>query len=587
MNIVGYFCGIDPAACLVQDGRLVSFVEEERLIRFKHAANIFPIRSIDFCLKTAGLTIEDVDCFAYGWDLERYTDGRMAAFFDQVNDRYPPDRGTRAWQSMLLSQFKMEKQEARLKSEITRFFGTREVPPLRSYPHHKSHAITAFHMSPYDEALIFTIDGSGDSQCATLWIGRGAEMELVHEVEIPHSLGWFYAAITEFLGFEAYDGEYKVMGLAAYGEPNPDFAASLARMVPEGPAGWDYQVDPKYIHHGEHNYSGRFTDHLVDLIGMPPRQGDAMLEPIHESLAFEAQRLLEDRVVRFLSHFAEETGIRKICLAGGVALNVKMNGRIEKSGAFDDVFIFPIPSDSGTSIGAALGVHHEETGERSAPLDHAYLGPGFSDEEIELQIKGCGLDYKLCDDIAEDTAELLSQGKVVAWFQGRLEGGPRALGARSILGDPRSVESRDRVNAAIKFREYWRPFCPSILAEAADDLMVNASAAPFMIKGFEAKERAKELCPAVVHVDNTMRVQTVDEVSNPRYYQLIKAFERRTGVPVVLNTSLNIKGEAMACSPRDALRIFWTTGIDAIAIGRCLVEKPRTPLPLKPEEVVR
>jgi carbamoyltransferase len=467
------------------------------------------------------------------------------------------------------------------------FFGVHELPPLRFFPHHASHAATAFYMSPHEDALIATIDGSGDSQCATVWLGSGDRMDLIHEVEIPDSIGWFYSAITEYLGFDAYDGEYKVMGLAAYGRPHRRFREALEQVVPVTAEGWSYHVDPKFIHHGPHTYSDRFTDHLVSLLGLPPRQGPVTLAPIHEDLAFEAQRLLETRVLHFVRHFREVTGCRHLCLAGGVALNVKMNSHLHRSGLFEDIFVFPIPSDSGTAIGAALGVYHQLTGKRPKPLDHLYLGPEFTDDDIEQQISSCGLSYRVCGDIAEATADLLTEGKVVGWFQGRMEGGPRALGGRSILADPRSIASRDRVNAAIKFREYWRPFCPSMLEERSAQFMRDAAPAPFMITAFEATDLAREMCPAIVHIDRTMRVQTVNGHAHPRFRQLLEAFERRTGVPLLLNTSFNIKGEAIVCSPRDALRTFCSTGLDALAIGRCLIEKPQRPTFLEPEDVIR
>jgi carbamoyltransferase len=587
MNIIGYFHGNDPSACLVSDGEVVAYVEEERLLRFKHARGIFPIRSIDFCLKRASLTLEDVDYFAYGWDVPRYTNGSMRTFFDSVNNKYPPDQGTVKWQRSVISWFNEANVKERLRQALVKFYGETDTPELRFYPHHASHAVAAYFMSPFDEALILTTDGSGDSQCASLWHGKGNRLKLIYEVNIPDSLGWFYAAITEFLGFEAYDGEFKVMGLAAYGRENLAFRDALEQVVQANSNGFDYHVCPKYIHHGPHTYSDRFTDHLVEILGLFPRQGEVPLSEIHEDLAFEAQRLLQERTLRLLSHFREQTGLRNLCLGGGVALNVKMNSKIHKSGLFDDIHIFPIPSDSGTSIGAALGVCYEFTEKRPQPLRHVFWGPSYSDNEIEIQLRGCGLTYRKCRDIAEDTAKLIANGKVVGWFQGRMEGGPRALGARSILADPRYVESRDRVNAAIKFREYWRPFCPSLTEESAARFMHNSAPAPFMILAFEAKEEARRLIPAVVHVDNTMRVQTVDRDSNLRYHRLLKAFERCTGVPVLLNTSFNIKGEAIVCSPRDALRTFWSTGIDALAIGSCLVEKPEEPLSLKPEEVIR
>ena len=587
MNIIGYFHGIDPAACLLRDGEVIAYVEEERLIRFKHANNIFPIRSIDFCLKKSGLSLNDIDYFAYGWDSPRYSSGAMQAFYDKVNECHPPDAATLSWQKSILSWFHKDNLKALLRQQLVKFFGAKEVPEMTFYPHHASHAVTAYFMSPYDEALVLTVDGSGDSQCATLWQGRGDQLTLLHEIEIPYSLGWFYAAMTEFLGFSAYDGEYKVMGLAAYGRENLTFRKALEQVVHPAPNGFDYIVDPKYIHHGPHSYSDRFTDHLIGLIGDPPRQGNVPLEKKHEDLAFETQRCLEQQVLRLLAHFRRETGLTSLCISGGVGLNVKMNSQIYLSGLFENIFVFPVPSDSGTAIGAAAGVYHQMTGKRPRPLQHVFWGPSFGDEEIELQLRSCGLSYRKCDDIAEATADLLCEGKVIAWFQGAMEGGPRALGGRSILADPRDVKSRDRVNAAIKFREYWRPFCPSLTEESAGRFMKKATKAPYMILAFEATEEARTKLPAVVHIDGTMRVQTVDKASNPRYYRLLKAFERRAGVPVLLNTSFNIKGEAIVCSPRDALRTFWTTGIDALARGTFLIEKPHTPLHLKPEEVIR
>ncbi|MGH6921222.1 MAG: carbamoyltransferase N-terminal domain-containing protein, partial [Geminicoccaceae bacterium] len=259
MVIVGYFSGIDPAVCLVRDGVIESYVEEERLIRYKHAPDVFPIRSLDYCLKQAGIGIGDVDAIAYGWDVPRYSNGDMGAFYERVNAKYPPDQATLSWQKSLLSQFHEDNVREGLRRQIVSFFGTAKMPPLRFYPHHASHAVTAYHLSPFEEALIVTIDGSGDSQCATVWLGTGDRMELIHEVEIPDSLGWFYAAITEFLGFDAYDGEYKVMGLAAYGRPHPRFREALEKVVPVAADGWSYHVDPKFIHHGPHTYSGRFT----------------------------------------------------------------------------------------------------------------------------------------------------------------------------------------------------------------------------------------------------------------------------------------------------------------------------------------
>jgi carbamoyltransferase len=588
-TVLSYFHGIDPAAALVADGEVLAYTEEERLIRNKHAPHVFPLRSIKTCLELAGRALEDVDSVVYGWDAPRYGNGKMRRFYAEVNERHPPDEATRRWQESCLRHFAPQALRAALEAHLVRGLGVRpeDVPELVFYPHHRTHAAAAFYLSPFDEALVLTLDGSGDGECTVLWQGSGATLTPIHEIGIPNSLGWFYAAMTEYLGFEAYDGEYKVMGLAAYGRENLEVRRKLEQVVRAGRNGWDYEVDPRFIHHGPHTFSERFTDHLVELLGLPPRQGPRAIEPIHEDVAFEAQRLLEETVLRLVAHFRQETGLERLSVGGGVALNVKMNSRIRRSGVFEDVFAFPIPNDSGLAMGAAVGLWVDRCRRRPAPLKHLYLGPSWSDDDIELQVRSCGLRYRKSDDIASDTAQILAEGKVVGWFQGRLEGGPRALGGRSILADPRRIEARDRVNAAIKFREYWRPFCPSLTEDAAPRYLVNPAPAPFMILAFEATEEARQKTPAVVHVDGTMRPQTVDPESNPRYYRLLKAFEARTGVPVLLNTSFNVKGEAIVCSPRDALRTFWSTGIDALAIGSFLIEKPEPPLAVRPEDALR
>jgi carbamoyltransferase len=421
---------------------------------------------------------------------------------------------------------------------------------------------------------VLTLDGSGDHQCTTIWRGSGDDLTLLWEAEIPQSLGWFYSAMTEYLGFESYDGEYKVVGLAAFGRPHAGFRAAMDKVLKPGPAGFDYELDRDLIHNGPHSYSSRFTDNRPTSSACPCAYREE-LTPLHEDFAFEAQDALERTVFRLLDHFRNETGLRNLVIGGGVAQNVKMNGRIYQSGMFDDMFLFPIPSDSGTAVGAALGIYYQETRRsRSKVLDNVYWGPSYSDEVIEAELRSCGLVYTRPNDLEGEVAELLATGHIVGWVQGGMEGGARALGARSILADPRTVEARDRVNHAIKFREYWRPFCPSMTAEAAQRFMVKSTNAPFMILTFKATEEAATMIPAVVHIDGTSRIQTVDPDTNPRFYRLLKAFEARTGVAVVLNTSFNIKGEPIVCTPKDALRTFWSTGLDALAIGSFLLVKP-------------
>lgn len=589
MKILSYFHGVDPAAAVVVDGEVLAYVEEERLLRNKHAVNLFPIRSIGSCLDQAGLHVTDLDLICYGWDAERYGNGEMQAFYDSINRDHEPDSGTIAWQQRNINLFTPANLEETLHGELLRAFGVsaRDLPPMRYYPHHAAHAASAFYQSPYDEALVLTLDGSGDSDCTVVWRGKGATLTPLHRHEIPNSLGWFYAAITEYLGFEAYDGEYKVMGLAAYGEPNEGVRARLEKILSAGPEGFDYVVDPSYIHHGAHTWSGRYTDRLPELLGQPPRLGSEAITPWHESVAYETQQLLEETVTRLVSHFAKETGLKSLCVGGGVALNVKMNSILHKSGIFDAVWAHPIPSDSGLAMATPVAIEVEESGQRPPTLTDLYLGPGFQDEEIESQLQQCGLEYSRPDDIADETARLLSDGLVVGWFQGRMEGGPRALGNRSILADPRTEKARDRVNGAVKFREYWRPFCPSLTVEAMGRYLVKPAEAPFMILAFDATDAAREEVPAVVHVDGTMRCQTVSAQTNPRYHALLQSFEKHSGVPVLLNTSFNVKGEAIVCTPRDAIRTFFATGLDALAIGAFIVRKPRTPIPVEPDGVAR
>jgi carbamoyltransferase len=589
MRYLSYFHGIDPAAAIVDDGKVLAYVEEERLTRVRHAANLFPIRSIQACLELGRTRLRDIDAIVVGSDAPRHASGDMARFYEEINTRFPPDATARRCQQRNLGRFSPAALRRTLESHLIHHFGIApaEVPALEFHPQHRSHTAAAFLLSPFDEALVLTIDGAGDSDCTTIWRGRGAELEVLHRIEVPHSLGWFYAAITEYLGFQAHDGEYKVMGLAAYGRENLALRAKLATIVRPGSRGFDYEVDPAFTHYGAHTYSDTFTDQLPALIGLPPRLGPHKLEHLHEDLAFEAQRLLEETVTRLVAHFQRATGLRTLCVAGGVGLNVRMTSRLRRMDLFDQVWTFPIPNGSGLAIGAAVGHWSAVTGKRPPALEHLYLGPAYRDDDIEHQLRRCGLLYRRPDDLAEATADLLAGGKVVGWFQGRMEGGPRALGGRSILADPRTITARDRVNAALQFREYWRPFCPSLTIESAGRYLARPSAAPFMMLAFDATDLARRSVPAVVHVDGTMRVQTVDAATAPRYHALLEAFERKTGAPVLLNRPFSANGEPIVCTPGDAIGCFAATGLDALAIGAFLVEKPRAPLTVRPDDVLR
>lgn len=575
MNILGVFHSYsDPSAALVRDGEVVAFVEEERLLRIKHAARYFPARAIRYVLEAGGVTINDIDCIAQAWNCPAYDDGRFAAVYARINETYPTTDADLAYQRNHLEAFSSSTQRSIILQNMRRESGDIDFPPIEFVPHHLAHACMAYFHSGMNDTLVLTLDASGEWTTTGWWHGHDGKLDLLHEVTIPHSLGWFYSAITEYLGFRAYDGEYKVMGLAAYGAPDAELAERIARTVwYDGTGG--FEVDPMLLSRGPRSFSYYYPDALVEHFERPPRPASEEITKWHMSLAYEAQSRLEAIVESMVKYWTTTTGLRKLAIAGGVGLNVKLNGRLFQSNLLDDIFIHPLCADAGVSIGAAMA--HAHLNGRTVPsyrLGTVSWGPSFTDDEIEKALKLCKQSYTKEQTIHHSVAKLLSKGKVVGWVQGKMEGGPRALGNRSILADPRDVKSRDRVNAVIKFREFWRPFCPSMTKAAAKRHLKRYTDAPFMVLAFEATEDAKREIPAVVHVDGTVRVQIVDEKDNPIYHRLLTSFEQLSGVPCVLNTSFNIKGEPIVCTPHDAIRTFSATGLDALAIGSFLLAKP-------------
>lgn len=574
----GYFIGIfeghaDPAAAIVRNGEVIAFAEEERFTRQKHAWGVYPIRSLKYCLDAAGITLSDVEAVALNWDIDAFTNGRMGEFFDSVNSEFPVDAATRGWQSSMIRRFHREETERRHHFEWRRAFGDVAFPPIVSAPHHYVHAFQSAMHSGLERSLCLTFDGSGDQHCTVLWDHNGTSLTPIYERKIPHSLGWYYAAFTEYLGFQAYDGEYKLMGLAAYGKEDDELMAKVGKVLfadPDQPH--SYALDPGFIHYGPHSYSHRFTDRLVELFERPPRISTDEYEPWHENLAFAVQHNLEQRVLALIEWGIEKTGVDRVTIGGGVGHNVKLNSRIFEHPAVSGVWANPLCSDGGAALGAAHAAEFNATGTRPAKLRRLDLG--YEEDDVESILKSSRVEFRRSHNIARETAELIAKGNVVAWFQGRMEAGPRALGQRSILADPRDVRARDRVNSIIKFREYWRPFCPSILAEMASDYFDHITEASFMVIAFAANERLKREAPAIVHVDGTARVQIVEKDVLPLYHSLISEFKAITGVGALLNTSFNIKGEPVVCTARDALRTFWATGLDALAIGDLIVEKP-------------
>jgi carbamoyltransferase len=550
----------DTGAAMLEDGRITWAVTEERLSRL-HKDRRFPRLAIEGALQYAGVRMDQLDAIAFGWNrggvtpvytLRTVVDGRL------------PRSG--AMVTSALKSIVRETYEGNGSREL-RTIGDPGRVPVMHIDHHLSHAWSTYGLSGFDAALVVVLDGRGARDSTCLYHGRGDELRLVKRVEYPNSLGVFYEAFTEILGFRRHSDEWKVMGLAAYGKPTVDLS-QVIRIDDYG-----YQVNAPLL-------CGRNWNDLSAMIArFGPRRDAENITDESRDLAASVQQALEQAVFAVVREGIRLTGARRVCLAGGVAMNSKANGRLLASGLVDDVFVQPAATDDGTALGAAMAAHERLTGK--APryaLSDVYFGPSYTDEEIAAELPRYKLPMVRVPNIEEVAAGLLAEGNVLGWFQGRMEYGPRALGNRSILADPRKVDSRERVNACVKFREGWRPFAPSCLIEVAGEYFAGCREAPYMILTYDVVPSKRSVIPAVTHADNTARVQTVRREVNPRYWKLLKAFGDRTGVPVLLNTSFNLKGEPIVCTPRDAVRTFYSSGLDYLVIGDTLVGKGAVPL---------
>ncbi|MFJ7416663.1 carbamoyltransferase [Streptomyces sp. NPDC098077] len=569
----------DPAVAAVRGGQVIAYAEEERFTRNKHAVGDYPIHALQYCLEASGKRIDEIAGVGVGWDLAAYTDGRMSKFFDTLSAEWDVDTATKAWQQTNLDRFSISGNERFHHYQWRRRYGDLRFPPIRFAPHHFTHAFQSAMESPFESALVLTVDGSGDEHTTVLWEKRGTRLDPLRQIRMPHSLGWFYAAFTEYLGFEAYDGEYKVMGLAAHGKLRPELRDLIDQVLLTAPDGVEFRLDPSYIHYGDHSYSGRFTDKLPETLGRAPRLPQEELTQWHMDLAFAVQDALEEAVCRLIRWAVAETGIRTVCTGGGVGLNVKMNSRIFELPEVDDAFCHPLCGDSGAAAGAALVACFQETGLPPSPLTTLALGPEDDEETVTKVLANAGIAYERPADLYASISRELAAGSVVGWCQGRMEAGPRALGQRSILADPRSLAVRDKVNAVVKQRELWRPFGPAMTASAADRYFERATDSRFMTMAFAANERLREEAPAIVHTDGSVRVQMVHPESSAGLHQLLTEFEALTGVPVLLNTSFNVRGEPVVRSTEDALRTFWATGLDVLVVGDCVVRKGKAAEP--------
>jgi carbamoyltransferase len=562
----------DPAACLVKDGVVLSAVEEERLNHVKHGKRPvpfstweLPFHSIDYCLREAGINLIEVDQVAYAFDpgllLGRWKDGATIMLPLEPSAHPVPEEWLAAWDPLFLCSIVNAPRHLAGGAPHhlrERFGGAGPDGPYRWHwvPHHLAHAASAFHASPFTRAAVMTLDGRGEKCTTGYAAGAGNRLEWLGQVYLPHSLGLLYERVTEYLGFLHSSDEYKVMALASFGKPR--FLADFRDIVRLGPNG-QYTIAPL---------------RLEERFG-PARQRGGPLEQRHHDVAHSLQAVLEEAALELAGWLHGKTGEDNLCLAGGVALNCVMNARLRDRGPFKEIWVQPAAGDAGAALGAALWVDARERGadERAWVMDHAFLGPSYGEDEIEQFLRWSKLPYRRLADVAEETADLLARDKVIGWFQGRIEFGPRALGARSILASPIHAAMQARLND-IKDREDFRPVAPVVLEEEAANWFAGARVSPFMLFIFDVLPDKADKIPAVRHVDGTARIQTVNRSQNPAYYDLLKAFQRRTGVPVLVNTSFNTRGEPIVCTPRDAVECFWTSPLDALVIGPFLLEKP-------------
>lgn len=575
MRVLGLIgLGKNPAACFMEGPRLIACAEEERFVREKVAMGRWPINAMKYCLKEGGSTLEDVDRVAVAWNCEKYPE-KMGDFFRSLDDAYPRKGDAfRATERNILSKYTPHNYLGALNRELQAArIGT--LSNVAYYDHHRCHAAKAFHSSGFDEALVLVMDGSGEEEATTVWEASNDELSKLEAFCLPHSLGRVYSTITEYLGFRAYSDEGKVMGLAPYGELDPEIHEKVSRVLSVGQDG-EYVVDPDFIYYGAHTFSARFTDDLVDLLG-PPRRPKKRNEPIAEvykNIAYSLQLLLEQAAEGLVRRYMAETGLRKVCIAGGVAMNCKMNGVIGSLEGVEDLFVHPASHDGGACIGAAmLAVREAQPDVAFEPLDHAYYGPQYSNEEIEELLGYAKLQFRRVDDVSPLVAEALEQGKVVALFQGRMEMGARALGNRSILANPLLPDTKKLLNDHVKHREDWRPFCPSLLAEYGEDFFDNIKHPHYMVVADKVRPEKAHLIPSAVHIDGTARPQFVSRETNPVFWSIIEEFRRRTGVPVIINTSFNVMGEPIINTPQEAIKCFYSTGIDLLVLENYVLVK--------------
>ncbi len=585
----------DSAAALVVNGDIVAAAQEERFTRIKHDHE-FPTHAVDYCLKEAGLTPEQLDYVVfYDKPLQK---------FDRLLETYLAFAPV-GLQSFMMAMPLWLKIKLHLPREIRKALGGRYTKRIAFTGHHESHAASTFFPSRYDEAAILTLDGVGEWDTATIGHGQGNKIKILKTLHFPHSLGLLYSAITYFCGFKVNSGEYKLMGLAPYGEPRyvDTILKHLVDVKPDG----SLAMDMSYF-----NYCQGLTmtnDKFASLFGGPARNPESAISQREMDIAASVQKVTEDVVLRMARHAKELTGSRNLCLAGGVALNCVANGKLLRAGIFDDVFATPASGDAGGALGAALFVHHQLLDQPRSPkgkdsLKGSLLGPKYSNAEIRAFLDGKQVRHTFYEQetaLLEAVAKEMASEKVIGWFSGRMEFGPRALGARSIIGDPRSPAMQSQMNLRIKFRESFRPFAPCVLIEDVQKYFDHDRESPYMLMVADVKKDQwlpltpeqvqlmkdpdlrkrvnvpRSTLPAITHVDMSARIQTVDEERHGRYWRLMKEFKRQTGCGVIINTSFNIRGEPIVCTPEDAYRCFMASDMDVLVLENCVLRRTEQP----------
>ena len=581
----------DSAAALVVDGKVVAAAQEERFTRKKHDA-AFPKNAVEYCLGEGGCTLTELDAVAF-YD-------KPFIKFERLLETYLAfaPRGLKSF-GMAIPAWLREKlfQKSLLRDKLREISGDFDAEKLLFSEHHLAHAASAFFPSPFEEAAVLTLDGVGEWTTSSLAIGTGSDLRIHKELHFPHSLGLLYSAFTYYTGFKVNSGEYKVMGLAPYGEPK--YLSKIHDIVDLKEDG-TFRLDQRYF-----NYCTGLTmtdDRFSELFGQPVRKPEELLTQFHMDIAASVQAFTEEVLLRLARSVRADTGMRNLCLAGGVALNCVANGKIFAEKIFDDIWIQPAAGDAGGSVGAALAAYHDYFGQKRAmsagaldEMQGAYLGPRFSPAEAETRLQAAGARFAVHPDrqIVDLAAAALSEGKAVGWMQGRMEFGPRSLGNRSILGDPRSPTMQKTLNLKVKYRESFRPFAPSVLREDVAEWFEFDAQSPYMLLVADVKtarrrkmsEQEAKLfgidklnvprseIPAVTHVDYSARIQTVHEATNPKYHALLARFKELTGCPVLVNTSFNVRGEPIVCGPEDAFRCFMGSELDVLVVENCYLVK--------------